>query len=75
MSDPITGADLLAYVDDQLDPAKRIEVEEHLARAPDAAAQIMADLKDRDSLRLLHAAPLPHPLDSMLGVSARSAPD
>lgn len=71
MSDPITEADLLAYVDDQLDPARRIEVEEHLAHAPDAAAQIMADLKDRDSLRLLHAAPLPHPSDSMLGAATR----
>jgi anti-sigma factor RsiW len=34
MSDPITEADLLAYVDDQLDPARRIEVEEHLAHNP-----------------------------------------
>jgi anti-sigma factor RsiW len=71
MSDPITEADLLAYVDDQLDPARRIEVEEHLARSPDAATRIMADLKDRDSLRLLHAAPLPHPSDPMLGAATR----
>ena len=61
MSDPITEADLLAYVDDQLDPARRIEVEEHLAHDPEAAARVMADLKDRDTLRLIHAAPLPRP--------------
>src|SRR5687768_1132906 len=71
MSDPITEADLLAYVDDQLDPARRIEVEEHLAHAPEAAARIMADLKDRDSLRLLHAASLPHPSEFMLGAATR----
>ena len=71
MSDPITEADLLAYVDDQLDPARRIEVEEHLARDPEAAARVMADLKDRDVLRLLHGAPLPRPPEAMLGAAAR----
>ena len=70
MSDPITEADLLAYVDDQLDPARRIEVEEHLAHAPEAAARVMADLKDRDALRMLHAAPLTHPAESMLRSAA-----
>jgi anti-sigma factor RsiW len=71
MSDPITEADLLAYVDDQLDPARRIEVEEHLAHDPEAAARIMADLKDRDSLRLLHAASLPRPAEPMLVAATR----
>ncbi len=71
MSDPITEADLLAYVDDQLDPARRIEVEEHLAHNPDAATRVMADLKDRDTLRLLHAAPLPRPAEPMLAAATR----
>ncbi|NBJ13614.1 anti-sigma factor family protein [Microvirga arsenatis] len=71
MSDPITEADLLAYVDDQLEPARRIEVEEHLAHDPQAAARIMADLKDRDALRLLHAAPLPRPTEPMLAAARR----
>jgi len=69
MSDPITEADLLAYVDDQLDPSRRIEVEEHLACDPEAAARVMADLKDRDALRLLHAAPLPRPAEPMLAAA------
>lgn len=71
MSDPITEADLIAYVDDQLDPARRIEVEEHLASDPDAAARVMADLKDRDTLRLIHAAPLPRPAEPMLTAAIR----
>lgn len=71
MSDPITEADLLAYVDDQLEPARRIEVEEHLARDPEAAARVMGDLKDRDTLRLLHAAPLPRPSEALLRSAAR----
>jgi anti-sigma factor RsiW len=71
MSDPITEADLLAYVDDQLDPARRIEVEEHLAHAPEAAARVMADLKDRDALRLLHADPLARPSESMMRSAVR----
>ncbi|MXQ14084.1 anti-sigma factor [Microvirga makkahensis] len=71
MSDPVTEADLLAYVDDQLDPARRIEVEEHLAHDPEAAARVMADLKDRDALRLLHAAPLPRPAEPVLAAASR----
>jgi anti-sigma factor RsiW len=71
MSDPITEADLLAYVDDQLEPALRIEVEEYLARDPEAAARVMGDLKDRDTLRLLHAAPLPRPSEALLRSAAR----
>jgi anti-sigma factor RsiW len=71
MSDPITEGDVLAYVDDQLDPARRIDVEEHLARDPEAAARIMADLKDRDTLRLIHAAPLPRPAEAMIGAAVR----
>jgi anti-sigma factor RsiW len=71
MSDPITEADLLAYVDDQLDPARRIEVEEHLAHNPEAATRIMADLKDRDTLRLIHAAPLPRPPESIRVAATR----
>jgi anti-sigma factor RsiW len=71
MSDPIAEADLLAYVDDQLDPARRIEVEEHLAHNPDAATRVMADLKDRDTLRLIHAAPLPRPAEPTLAAAIR----
>ena len=49
--DPIGEVDLCAYVDDQLDPARRIEVERWLSRNPEAAARIMADLSLRDALR------------------------
>jgi anti-sigma factor RsiW len=71
MSDPITETDLLAYVDDQLDPARRIEVEEHLARDPEAAVRVMADLKDRDTLRLIHAALLPRPSENLFETARR----
>ena len=71
MFDPITEADLLAYVDDQLDPARRIGVEEHLAQNPNAATRIMADLKARDALRLVHATPLDRPSETTLRSAAR----
>src|SRR3954466_14186555 len=71
MSDPVTEADLLAYVDDQLAPTRRIEVEEYLARDPEAAARVMADLKDRDALRLIHAAPLPRPAEGLFEAAGR----
>ncbi|MGC2855417.1 anti-sigma factor family protein [Novispirillum sp. DQ9] len=52
MLDPITNADIDAYVDDQLDVARRIEVEAYLSERPETAAQVMADLRMRDELRL-----------------------
>lgn len=55
--DPVTEADLDAYVDDQLDAARRIEVEAYLARRPHDAARVMADLRTRDELRLALAIP------------------
>lgn len=55
--DPVTELDLDAYVDDQLDAARRIEVEAWLAARPEAAARVMADLRTRDELRLALALP------------------
>ncbi len=49
MIDPITDSDLIAFVDGQLDPMRRLEVEAHLAAHPDAAARVMADFHDRDA--------------------------
>ncbi|CAH1649872.1 MULTISPECIES: anti-sigma factor [unclassified Chelatococcus] len=53
--DPVTTYDLNAYVDGQLDMHRRIEVEDHLARHPETAARVMADMRTRDELRLAFA--------------------
>lgn len=53
--DPIVDTDLDAYVDDQLAPARRIEVEAYLSTRPERAARVMADLRARDELRLAMA--------------------
>jgi anti-sigma factor RsiW len=50
--DPILASDLDAYVDDQLDVSRRIEVEAYLSEHPESAAQVMADLRVRGELRL-----------------------
>jgi anti-sigma factor RsiW len=52
MTDPIVDADLNAYVDDQLDVSRRIQVEAYLSEHPTVAAQVMADLRVKDELRL-----------------------
>ena len=52
MTDPIVDADLNAYVDDQLDVSRRIQVEAYLSENPAVAAQVMADLRVKDELRL-----------------------
>lgn len=50
--DPILDADLDAYVDDQLGVGRRIAVEAYLSEHPSVAAQVMANLRIRDELRL-----------------------
>lgn len=58
MIDPITDSDLIAFVDGQLDVMRRLDVEAHLARHPDVAARVMAEMHDRDALRESFARPL-----------------
>ena len=58
--DPILDADLDAYVDDQLDVARRIEVEAYLSEHPTIAARVMANLRVQDELRLALAEYRPH---------------
>jgi anti-sigma factor RsiW len=54
--DPVIDADLDAYVDGELDVARRIAVENYLSSHPGTAAKIMADLSIRGELRLALAA-------------------
>lgn len=51
MTDPITDDDLIAFIDGQLDPMRRLDVEAHLAARPETAARVMAQMHDRDALR------------------------
>lgn len=50
--DPIIDADLDAYVDGELDVARRIQVESYLSENPEIAAKVMADLSMKGELRL-----------------------
>lgn len=52
-SHSITEFDLQAYMDGELDDARRIEVEDYLSCHPEAAAELMATLRSTDALRLL----------------------
>lgn len=54
MNDPITPAELDAYVDGQLDLERRYAVEHHLSAHPELAARVMADLGTRSGLQLLY---------------------
>jgi len=49
----ITEAELNAYVDEQLDEFSRLEVADYLARNPEVAARVLADIRTRDALRLM----------------------
>ena len=69
-SDTVTEIDLAAYVDGQLDIARKMEVEDYLAHHPDAAARVMADLHLNDTLRLIRAKP-PEPPSQRLIAAAR----
>lgn len=50
--DPVSDDDLQAYVDDELNVARRIDVEAYLSAHPAEASRVMADLRIRDELRL-----------------------
>lgn len=50
--DPVSDDDLQAYVDDELEMARRIDVEAYLSGNPIEASRVMADLRIRDELRL-----------------------
>ncbi|MEH3147750.1 MAG: anti-sigma factor [Methylobacterium frigidaeris] len=72
MIDPVTEADLNAYIDGQLDLGRRIDVEGHLADNPEIAARVMADLRSRDALSVAFAsAPRPVPAPERVGAAAR----
>jgi hypothetical protein len=59
MIDVIAEDDLHAFVDDQLNIARRIEVEDYLSHHPEIAASVAADMRRRDALRLaFHRSPL-----------------
>lgn len=57
----VSEFELMAYVDRQLDATQRLEVEDYLAGHPELAAQIMADLRTRDALRMASCTPQPGP--------------
>ena len=72
MTDPITEADLHAFVDDQLPAERRLDIEDHLACHPEIAARVMADLRARDALRLaVEGTPLPRPKERMFEAARR----
>ena len=61
MAEPVTDADLQAYIDDQLDTPGRIEVERWLQDHPASAAEVMEGLRLRDEVRLFLGADSPAP--------------
>ena len=54
MSEHIDDWELDAYIDGELCLQRRLAVEDQLSRDPEAAARMMADLRTRTALRLIH---------------------
>lgn len=63
--------ELAAYVDDQLDVSRRIEIEHWLSQHPEVAAQVMTDLRMRDELRLALAGDEVPPMPATGDVARR----
>lgn len=66
---PITDADLHAYVDGQLSPARRREVDEYLAAHPEAALAADDYRRLNERLRELHVEMLDEPLPAQLAMT------
>jgi anti-sigma factor RsiW len=71
---PITDADLHAYVDGALEPARQREVEAWLATHPEAAASVARYREINDQLRALYDPVLAEPLPAQLQVRTRPLP-
>src|SRR3954454_22548094 len=72
MTDPITETDIHAFVDGQLDVARRIEVEDYLAGHPEIAAHVMADMRARDALALAFSSgPASRPPERVMDAAHR----
>lgn len=66
---PITDADLHAYVDGQLPPVRRREVEEYLSAHPEAAIAADDYRRLNEALRGLHTDALEEPLPAQLAMA------
>lgn len=71
MTEPITEADLNAYIDGCLTPARRIDVEAYLALHPEVAAELMDSMRQRDEIRMFLAAPGTPPLPATVSLARR----
>ncbi len=56
MVEPIEDSDLHAFIDARIEPLRRLDVLDHLANHPQLAAQVMADLRCNEELKLLYGA-------------------
>jgi anti-sigma factor RsiW len=70
MTDAVREFELEAYMDDELCLERRLAVEDHLSREPAAAARLMADLRVRTALRLIHQ-PRDRPPPAMIDAADR----
>lgn len=76
MRDRVSEIEIDAYLDGELDPERRLAVEDHLARCPEAAARMLADMRARTALRIAHAEssdPSPEMVATADRLSARLA--
>jgi len=67
---PITEADLHAYVDGELSPARRADVEAHLAGHPDAALRVRAWQEQKHAVQRLFEPVLDEPIPPALEAAA-----
>lgn len=74
MADEASDLELYAYIDGQLDPARRFAVESRLAADPERAAWVMGELSQGSALRLLAADPRPLRPDTMAQAAKLGAP-
>ncbi|WP_245648845.1 anti-sigma factor family protein [Sphingomonas sanxanigenens] len=69
----MSDVEIDAYLDGELDPERRLAVEDHLTRCPEAAARMLADMRARTALRLAHAEPHDAPPDLLATADLLSA--
>ena len=71
MTTNISEDDLIAFVDQQLDPLRRVMVEDYLAKNPVVAARVIADMRSRDVLKIVYGQMQLRPIRKTVDAAGR----
>ncbi len=71
MVEPISEADLHAFIDGDIEPLRRFEVADYLANNPALATQVMADIRSNAAMKVIYGEARWHVADGTVGAARK----